>query len=209
MPHYRAATARVSSSSLVAAAADRAGSRLAATGVRAGAVLFATALTGAAAQLSVVVPGTAIPVTMQPAAVLLAGAVLGARLGALSQAIYLALGVTGAAMFAVSPLLAPGLARLLGPTGGFLLAFPLGAFVAGWLADRGWTTGYLGAVAAMGAGLAAIYAGGALWLATQAGPQAIAGLGMFAATDVLKVVAAAAVLPAAQRAFGPGRQSRP
>ena len=205
MPHYRAATARVSSSSLVAAAADRAGSRLAAAGVRAGAVLFAAVLTGAAAQLSVAVPGTAVPVTMQPAAVLLAGAVLGARLGALSQVVYLALGVTGAAMFAMSPLLSPGVARLLGPTGGFLLAFPLAALTAGWLADRGWTRSYLGTVAAMGAGLAVLYTGGALWLVALAGPQAIAGLGIFAATDAIKVAAAAAALPAARWTFGSGR----
>ncbi len=54
------------------------------------------------------VPWTAVPFTMQPVAVLLAGAVLGARLGALSQVLYLALGVTGASMFALSPVLAPG-----------------------------------------------------------------------------------------------------
>jgi biotin transport system substrate-specific component len=205
MPHYRAATARIPSSSLVAAAADRTGSRFAAAGVRAGAVLFAAALTAAAAQLSVVVPGTAVPATMQPAAVLLAGVVLGSRLGAVSQLLYLGLGVTGAAMFALSPLLAPGVARLLGPTGGFLLAFPLAAFAAGWFADRGWTRTYLGTALAMGAGLAVLYAGGALWLSALAGAGALAGLWMFALGDAIKIAAAAAVVPAARRLLGPVR----
>jgi biotin transport system substrate-specific component len=187
--------------SLVASAADRASSRLAAHGVRVGAALLATALTATAAQVSVTVPWTAIPFTMQPVAVLLAGAVLGARLGALSQALYLLLGVTGASMFALSPVLAPGLARLLGPTGGFLMAFPLAAFAAGWLADRGGTRSYGGAAATLGAGLVALYAGGASWLAALAGPTSVATLWPFVAADFVKAAAAAAALPALARAL--------
>lgn len=201
--HYRAAA--VPARSLVAAAAARAGSEAAAFGVRAGAVLFAAALTGAAAQLSVPVPWSAVPFTMQPAAVLFAGAVLGARLGAVSQVLYLLLGVTGAAMFAVSPALVPGLARLLGPTGGFLMAFPVAAYTAGALADRGWTRTCAGALGAMSAGLAVLYAGGAAWLAMLAGPAALGTLWPFAASDLVKVAAMAALLPAAARALGPHR----
>ena len=139
---------------------------------------------------------------MQPVAVLLAGAVLGARLGALSQVLYLGLGVTGAAMFALSPALVPGLGRLLGPTGGFLLAFPLAAFAAGWLADRGWTRTYAGTVASMLAGLVVLYAGGTLWLAALAGPSSLAMLWALAAADLVKVALAAAVPPVALRALG-------
>lgn len=204
MPHYRASSSPASLS-LVAAAADRTGSQLAAAGVRAGTVLFAVALTGAASQLSVTVPWTAVPFTMQPVAVLLAGAVLGARLGALSQALYLLLGTTGAAMFALSPVLAPGMARLLGPTGGFLMAFPLAAFAAGWLADRGWTRSFLGAAASMAAGLAVLYLGGASWLALVAGPASVSTLWAFAATDLVKVAVAAVLLPLAARAVGSSR----
>lgn len=204
MSHYRAAPTRTSVS-LVGSAADRAASRLAAHGVRAGAVLFAAVLTGAAAQLSVTSPWTAVPFTMQPVAVLLAGAVLGARLGALSQALYLVMGVTGASMFALSPVLAPGLARLLGPTGGFLMAFPVAAFAAGWLADRGWTRTCAGALASMAAGLVVLYALGASWLAVLAGPTSLNALWAFAAADVVKAVFAAALLPFAVRAFGPSR----
>ena len=204
MPHYRA-TSATAPLSLVASAADRAGSRLAAQGVRAGAVLFAVGLTGASSQLSVTVPWTAVPFTMQPVAVLLAGAVLGARLGLLSQVLYLFLGVTGAAMFALSPVLAPGLARLLGPTGGFLMAFPLAAFATGWLAERGGTRTYAGALGSMAAGLVVLYAGGASWLALVADPASLGALWAFAASDVVKAAVAAGVLPLAVRAFGPSR----
>lgn len=204
MTHYRASSSPALLSP-VASAADRARSQLAAQGVRAGAVIFAVALTGAASQLSVTVPWTAVPFTMQPVAVLLAGAVLGARLGALSQALYLFLGVTGATMFALSPALAPGIARLLGPTGGFLMAFPLAAFAVGWLADRGWTRSYAGAAAAMAVGLAVLYAGGAAWLAMVAGPASVSTLWAFAATDLIKVAVAAGLLPLAVRAVGPAR----
>lgn len=200
MRHYRATPSRAPLSA--AAIAAPAGSLLAGQGARAGAVLFAAVLTGTAAQLSVTVPWTAVPFTMQPLAVLMAGAVLGARLGAMSQALYLALGIAGASMFALSPVLAPGLGRLLGPTGGFLMAYPLAAFVAGWMAERGWTARYAGAVVTLTAGMSVIYAGGAAWLALVSGPAAVTALGAFALTDVVKVVVAATVLPAAVRRLG-------
>ena len=68
-------------------------------------------------------------------------------------------------MFAASPVLPQGAARLLGPTGGYLMAYPFAAFVAGWLAERGFDRRYLTAVLAMGAGLLVVFAGGVLWLA--------------------------------------------
>ena len=205
MPHFLVAAPR-GSLSLVASGSERLHSLApAAFGLKAGAVLFATAATATAAQVSVTVPWTAVPFTLQPIAVLLAGAVLGARLGMLSQVTYLALGITGASMFALSPVLAPGLARLLGPTGGFLMAYPLAAFAAGWLADRGWTRTCAGAAGAMLAGLAVIYAGGAAWLTLLAGPSAFGPLAAFVAVDLVKVAVAAAVLPAAGRAFGSSR----
>ena len=104
--------------------------------LRAGAVLFVTALTALAAQISVPLPFTPVPFTLQPMVVLLGGAALGARLGAASQALYLLLGLAGLPVFAASPLLPQGAARLIGPTAGFLLSYPLAAFVAGWLAER-------------------------------------------------------------------------
>ena len=78
--------------------------------------------------------------------------------------LYLALGVAGLPVFAASPMLPQGAARLLGPTGGYLMAYPFAAFVAGWLAERGFDRRYLTAVLAMACGLAVVFAGGVLWL---------------------------------------------
>lgn len=166
-----------------------------------GAVLFATALTGAASQASVTLPGTVIPFTLQPVAVLLAGAVLGARLGAASQSLYLAAGIVGASMFAWSPVLLPGMARLMGPTGGFLMAYPVAAFVAGLLAERGLARGVAGAALAMLAGTSVIYLGGVSWaLATLPGASLAAFL-PYAASDLIKVLLVAPAVPALRRAF--------
>ena len=97
---------------------------------RAGAVAFAVGLTGGVVAGSASrCPGSPVPFTLQPVAVLLAGVVLGARLGALSQVLYLFGSASPARRCSRwSPVLLPGAARLLGPTGGFLMAFPLAAF---------------------------------------------------------------------------------
>ncbi|HLQ59171.1 MAG TPA: biotin transporter BioY [Gemmatimonadales bacterium] len=85
-----------------------------------------------AAQVSVPLPGTPVPMTLQPMAVLLVGGLLGARLGALSMILYLAMGAAGLPVFTPTvPLV--GIARLFGPTGGYLLAYPIAAFAVGWL----------------------------------------------------------------------------
>jgi biotin transport system substrate-specific component len=176
-----------------------------ATSIRAAAVLFATVLTAAAAQVSVPLPFTPVPFTLQPMVVLVGGAALGARLGLASQLLYLAAGAAGLPVFAASAILPQGAARLLGPTAGYLFAFPLAAFATGWLAERGFDRRYLTSVAAMTAGLAIIFASGVLWLSFLA-PQlglrsaaAAAGFIPFVPADVLKVFVAAAVLPAAWR----------
>src|SRR6201988_4398795 len=107
------------------------------------AVLFVTALTALAAQVSVPLPFTPVPFTLQPMVVLLGGAALGARLGLASQVLYLALGIAGFPVFAVSAVLPQGVFRLLGPTGGYLMSYPFAAFVAGALAQRGFDRRYL------------------------------------------------------------------
>lgn len=184
-----------------AAASARPDARLAGAGVAAGAVLFATALTGAASQVSITLPGTMIPFTLQPVAVLLAGAVLGARLGAASQALYLVAGIVGASMFAWSPVLLPGAARLMGPTGGFLMAYPAAAFVAGLLAERGLGRRMPGAALAMLAGTAVIYLGGISWaLLTLPGASALTFV-PYVASDLVKVLLAAPVVPVLRRAL--------
>jgi len=179
---------------------------------RAVAVLFVTVLTIVAAQVSIPLPFTPVPFTLQPMVVLLGGAALGARLGMSSQILYLALGIAGLPVFAASPILPQGFARLLGPTGGYLMSYPLAAFITGYLAQRGFDRRYLTSVLAMVAGLAVIFSCGVLWLArglsaTGGGLSAAlsAGLYPFVIADVIKLCLAASILPALWRLTGLGR----
>jgi biotin transport system substrate-specific component len=166
-----------------------------------GAVLFVTVLTAVAAQLSVPLPFTPVPLTFQPMVVLVGAAALGSRLGMASQVLYLALGIAGLPLFAASPLLPQGAARLLGPTGGYLMSFPLAAFAAGFLAERGFDRRYPTAVLAMLCGLAVVFAGGLLWLMIASRPPVglsaalAAGFLPFIVPDLLKLLVAAAVMP--------------
>jgi biotin transport system substrate-specific component len=172
--------------------------------LRVAAVLFMTALTAAAAQVSIPLPFTPVPLTLQPMVVLLGGAALGARLGLASQVLYLTLGAAGLPVFATSPVLPQGVLRLLGPTGGFLLAYPFAAFFTGWLAERGFDRRYVTSVVAMIAGLTIIFACGISWFAWFARPVAVGlpdalrlALYPFVLVDLFKVLVAAAILPAA------------
>ena len=152
-------------------------------------------LTAAFAQISFWIGP--IPVTGQTFAVLLAGALLGAKRGALSQLSYLAVGATGIPYwFALGG--PPGVARLVGPTGGYLLGFVVAAFVVGWLAERGWDRHVLRTAAAMLVGNAVIYIFGLPWLAyfVPAETVLLVGLYPFIVGDLMKIVAAALVLPA-------------
>jgi len=165
------------------------------------AVVLVTGLTAIAAQVSVHLPFTPVPFTFQPMVVLLGAMVLGSRLGATSQMLYLALGIAGLPVFAASPLLPQGAARLLGPSGGYLMSYPLAAFVTGALAERGFDRRYLAAIVAMAAGLAVVYAGGTAWLSI-ASPQVrgmssalAAGVVPFIVPDVFKLLVAAGVMP--------------
>ncbi len=171
--------------------------------IRAGAVALAVVVTAAAAQVAVPLPFTPVPLVFTPLAVLLAGSVLGARLGFLSQVLYLAAGIAGLPVFAPAPNLLPGAAHLFGPTGGYLLAYPVAAWLTGRLAERGWDRRYWTSVAGMLLGLTVIFAGGVAWLAalfTHSLDGALTlGFRWFIALDVLKVLAGAMVLPQAWR----------
>src|SRR5262245_33359024 len=180
--------------------------------IKVAAVLLVTALTAIAAQVSVPLPFTPVPFTLQPMVVLLGGATLGARLGAASQVLYLAAGIAGFPVFAASAVLPPGPLRLLGPTGGYLMAYPIAAFLTGYLAERGFDRRYLASVLAMLAGLFVIYAAGAAWLgfvARSAGGAAdglsasfLAGVYPFIVPDLLKLSIAAGLVPALWRLLG-------
>lgn len=176
--------------------------------IKVAAVMLLAALTAAAAQVSIPLPFTPVPFTLQPMVVLLGGAVLGSRLGMASQVLYLLAGLAGLPVFAASPVLPQGALRLLGPTGGYLMSYPFAAFLAGWLAERGFDRRYFTSVVAMGAGLAVVFACGVTWLALFAPPAAgfdvalRTGLYPFVPADVFKIFLAAAVMPGLWKIVG-------
>ena len=188
------------------------GVRRAAFGVRVFAVVVGALLVAAAAQVSIPLPGTPVPMTLQPMAVLLVGGLLGARLGALSVILYLAMGAAGLPVFTPSPLLLPGIGRLFGQTGGYLLAYPIAAYAVGWLtqpvvpplrsAERGSggeDTGRRWARVALGvlAGLVLIHLGGLAQLAILTGNLSAAarfGTWPFLLGDLLKIAVLVPVL---------------
>jgi biotin transport system substrate-specific component len=147
---------------------------------------FATAL-GARVELQ----HTPVPYTLQTLVVLLSGAFLGSRNGALSQIVYLAVGVLGAPVFSGG---SAGMAKIIGPTGGYLLAFPLAALVVGSLVRR--HPGMLWAILSMTVGLAVIFLSGTAHLYAffvhNWGEAFTSGFLIFTWWDILKLCAAAA-----------------
>lgn len=152
-------------------------------------------LIAVSAQIFVPLAFTPVPVTLQTLTVLLAGVLLGSRRGAAAALTYVAGGALGLPLFAAG---GAGLARLAGPTGGYLLGFIAAAFVTGWLAERGLDRQVLTMVLAMLAGTAVIYACGLPWLALYVGADKVLALGLlpFIPGAALKILVAAAVLPA-------------
>jgi len=139
-------------------------------------------------------PTLPIPMTLQPFAVLLVGAVLGSRRGALALIVYLLEGAAGLPVFAG---VAPGLAYFAGPTAGYLFAFPIAAFVVGALAERGWDRRFISAVAVMAVGQVIILAMGFAWLTAFVGVREafLVGVAQFLPGDALKILLAATALP--------------
>jgi len=176
--------------------------------IRVAAVVSVAVATAAAAQVSLPLWFTPVPFTLQPLVVLVGGAALGSRLGMASQILYLLAGIAGLPVFAASPILPQAVARLLGPTGGYLLSYPAAAWLTGWLGERQFDRRYATSLIAMFGGLAVIFAIGVSWWAWLAHPPvglATAlrlGLYPFIAADVLKILIAAAVMPAVWRVTG-------
>lgn len=154
----------------------------------------ASVATALAAQIAIPLPWTPVPVTGQSFAVLLTGMVLGSRRGFLALALYLAEGAFGLPVFAGG---GAGAALLLGPTGGYLIAFPLAAALTGFLAERGWDRRLLSTLAAMLIGSSVIFAGGLAWLArfVPPGQLLVTGLIPFIPGDVVKALLAALAFP--------------
>jgi biotin transport system substrate-specific component len=145
------------------------------------------------AHITIPLPGTPVPLTVQNFGVLLVGLMLGSRRGFAALALYLAEGAMGMPVF--SPTGVGGIAQLLGPTGGFLLAYPLVAWLAGFIFERGSRSF---ARAALGGllGEVVLFAGGLSWLAvlTHSAVQAFRwGLYWFVFAEVIKVMMAAGI----------------
>ena len=150
------------------------------------------------AKISIPLPGTPVPVTGQTFGVLLVGGALGFRRGLAATALYVALGVIGLPFFAEGK---GGLSIVLGARGGYLVGFLVAGALVGRLAELGWDRRLAGAVGAMAIGNALIYVIAIPWLAvvTHSGLGTALGLGFFPFIlgDVLKLVLAALVFPAA------------
>jgi len=157
-------------------------------------VVATSLVTAGAAQLELRLPWTPVPITGQTFAVLLSGAVLGARRAFLGQSLYLAQGAAGLPFFSGG---AAGFAHLLGPTGGYLIAFPFAAALTGVLAERGWDRRPLTMFAAMLLGSTVIFALGLAQLSdfVPRGALLASGLLPFIPGDLIKSALAAGAFP--------------
>jgi biotin transporter BioY len=159
-----------------------------------GLVVGFSLLTALSAQI--VIPIGPVPITGQTFAVLLTGALLGSRLGAITMIVYLLEGASGLPFFSGAH---GGILHLMGPTGGYLVAFPAGAFITGAFAEHGWDRKFLTAAAAMAIGSIVIMLSGWLWFSlvmkTSPAITLFATVLKFIPGDLIKISLAAAVLP--------------
>src|SRR5258707_8553204 len=118
-------------------------------------VIGASVLVAIAAQVAIPVPFSPVPLTLQPLAVVLVGVTLGSTRGAAALALYLLEGVSGLPVFTQGH---GGALWLLGPTAGYLYAYPAAAWIAGWFSERGWGSSVARSVVGMVMALAGIYA---------------------------------------------------
>lgn len=183
---------------------------------RAGMIALGVALMWLSAKIRVATEP--VPVTMQTLVVMAIGLAYGARMGAATMIAYLALGMTGEPVFAGTPEKGVGLGYMLGATGGYLVGFVAAAGLVGWLAERGWDRSALKTAGAMAAGLLALYACGAAWLAfgfpLTAFGAAFSGIGVekafqfgvmpFIWIDSLKLCLAIVAFPLIWRLLGRG-----
>lgn len=164
-------------------------------------IIGASLVTALAAQLAVPVPWSPVPITGQTFAVLLSGAVLGSRRALIAQILYLAEGAVGLPVFAEG---GAGLAVFAGPTAGYLVAFPIAAWITGALAERGWDRRFATMLAAMLLASTVVFALGLAWLARFLPGERLLGAGLlpFVPGDLIKSTLAAVAFPAAWRRAG-------
>jgi biotin transporter BioY len=157
-------------------------------------IICGSLILGLSSQIKVYLAISPVPITSQTFAVLMLAALLGSRRGVLAILAYLAEGVAGLPVFAGGM----GPAVLIGPTGGYLIGFVAVAYVVGRLAEMGWDRRFSTTIVAMLAGEIVLYTFGVCWLSimTNIRTALTVGLYPFIVGDILKVVLAAAVLPA-------------
>ena len=160
-------------------------------------VVSASLFVALCARVTVPLPFTPIPLTLQNFGVLAVGLLLGSRRGFAALSLYLMEGVCGLPVFSMGA----GVGHLLGPTGGFLMAYPLVAFVAGWLYEKSPRRFAWAALSSVAAELV-LFAGGLSWLAVLTHSVSLAiryGLYWFVFAEVIKVLMAAGVAARWQR----------
>jgi biotin transport system substrate-specific component len=157
-------------------------------------VVGASLFVALCAKVTVPLLVTPVPLTLQNFGVLAVGLVLGSRRGFAALALYLVEGAFGMPVFSPSAL-GGGIAQILGPTGGFLMAYPLVAFVAGWIYER--TSGrFVWAALSSVAAELVLFAGGLSWLAVLTHSVSMAiryGLYWFVFAEIIKVLMSAGV----------------
>jgi biotin transport system substrate-specific component len=156
-------------------------------------VVLASLFVALCARVTLPLPGTPVPLTLQNFGVLVVGLTLGPRRGFAALLVYLMEGAMGMPVF--NPAGPGGLLQLLGPTGGFLMAYPVVAALAGWVMERGQKT-FVRAITAGGLAEIVLFAGGLSYLAILTGSIAQAvrwGLYWFVFAEVIKIFIAAAV----------------
>ena len=160
-----------------------------------GAIVIAASLFVAlCARVTVPLPFTPVPLTLQNFGVLTVGLLLGSRRGFAALALYLVEGACGMPVFSPG-VLGGGIAQILGPTGGYLMAYPLVAFVAGYIYEHSSRRCAWAALSSVGAEIV-LFAGGLSWLAVLTHSVTLAlkyGLYWFVFAEVIKVLMAAAV----------------
>jgi len=147
-----------------------------------------------AAGAYILIPLPLVPITLQTLFLNLAGALLGGRLGALSQVVYVLLGIIGLPVFAGGK---AGMGVLLGPTGGYLIGFIVAAYVVGKLIEIKKKPGFIWTVSSMVAGMIVIYVFGVIQLSFIAklsiDKSISVGVLPFLIGDALKIIAAALI----------------
>ena len=158
-------------------------------------VVGATLFVALCAKVRIFLPFTPVPLTAQNLGVLLVGLLLGSRRGFAALVLYLAEGAVGLPVFNQSATNLVGIAQILGPTGGFLMAYPFVAFLAGYVFERGTKSFVRAAIAGLLAEIL-LFAGGLTWLFVfthSLAKAAYLGLYWFLAAEIIKVMLAAGI----------------